>query len=86
MNETKKKKKTESIKEDESSMQVMETLGEVLYENTHNTDQDNLEVFDKYAHVLMLKIFAKEEKFCDRLTKGYETLINELATLKTTRR
>jgi hypothetical protein len=79
MNEIKKKKKeVTSNKKEEISMEPVETLGEILYETSKNTDQKELEIFDQYAHLLKLKIYSSEDLFCSRLSKGYKALINEI--------
>lgn len=68
----------ENIKE-ESSPDSVAMLGEVLLESLKEQEQNDLEVFELYTHVLRSKIHFRSQDFCERFTKGYQILLEELS-------
>lgn len=53
-------------------------LGVALLDTLSEENSDNLEVFERYTHVLRSKIHTHTQDFPLKLIKGYQVLLEEL--------
>lgn len=80
------KKKSSEGKKPVASTEIAEdaphatitVLGEVLLESLKETNSEELEIFEHYTHALKSKIHTRENDFSNRITKGYEVLLEAL--------
>ncbi len=78
MNDEKKNSEQSDETDETNSLSLASTLGEALLESLQAKDQKNLEVFERYTHVLRSRIHMHGDDFRTRFVKGYKALVDEL--------
>lgn len=70
-----KSEKKKPPPEESASLAAIHLLGEAILEDIQEKNEEHLEVFERYTHLLRSKI--QGEDFCTRLVKGYR-ILNEI--------
>lgn len=66
-----------------ASVEAVKALGEALLQDQETKDVQDLEVFERYTHLLRSKIHHQGADFPHRLAKGYIAILEELDSSKT---
>jgi len=74
MNTPKKKKSTTTI----TTQDAIKSVAEAILEELKNKNQEEMEVFEVYTHVLHSKIHNRLQDYPTSLVKGYAAMMNQI--------